>query len=254
MKLIQADSNGGYTGGNNLGIEEAIKQGAKYILVVNPDTVLHNPDFLTEMVHYCEARPRLGLAGPRVFFRTSGHTQNTVLFPPGLWRNVTHWFRYRWNAGFAELSGDAVVSAEMLNGVCVLLRAECLQQIGIFDEPIFMYIEDADLAYRARLANWEIGYLPIDSIIHEQKEEGYHETGFAAWLLKRNSAYYLQKVGQRAEAWGYAGCSLMILLLKLCLKIGRAGFFAYANFLLKLIKSYSALLAGQVIGYRWSER
>ncbi|NOT64032.1 MAG: glycosyltransferase family 2 protein [Acidobacteria bacterium] len=254
ISFIPAGGNGGYTGGNNLGIEQAIKQGAKYVLIVNPDTVLQNPDFLTEMVGYCETQPRLGIAGPRVFLRAIDTIQNTILFPPGLGRNVVHWFRYRWNSQFAQLSGAAVASAEMLNGVCVLFRTECLQQIGLFDEPIFMYIEDADLAYRARLAHWEIRYLPIDSVIHEQKEEGYHETGFAAWLLKRNSVYYLLKIGRRAEAWGYASCSLALFFVKLCLSARRRGFQAYGVFLLKMIKSYTALFCGQTIGQRWSER
>ena len=200
LTVIQTGANWGYSGGNNLGMEYAIAQGADYILILNPDTVLANPVFLDEMVHYLQRNPRVGIAGPKVFFQDTGRVQNTVLFPPGFWRNAVNWFAYRIAPERFELSADKVVDAQVLNGVCLLIRAECLQQIGLFDEHIFMYIEDADMDYRARQLGWQVQYLPMDSVIHLQKQEGYSMTGEVSFLLKRNSVYYLWKIGNRLDA------------------------------------------------------
>lgn len=210
--FLQTGENSGYTGGNNFGIRHAINAGADYVLILNPDTVVVNPNFVAEMVLNLEANPRIGIAGPRVFYREAGQVQNTVLFAPGLWRNLSNWFAYRWNPQSFELSGDREVEAEVLNGVCLLVRTECLKQIGLFDEAIFMYIEDADLDFRARQQGWKVRYLPIDSIIHRQKTEGYDMTGFVSFLLRRNSVYYLCKVGKPAEAVGYSLLSLLLML------------------------------------------
>ncbi len=242
IAVIQTGANPGYTGGNNAGIKFALDNGADYVLIVNPDTVTINPSFVDEMVDYAESHPEVGIAGPRVFLRERGKVQNTVLFAPGLWRNAVNWFRYRMNPQSLEFSRDEVIEAEVLNGVCLLVRAECLRQIGLFDENIFMYIEDADMDYRARQQGWQVKYLPIDSVIHRQKREGYQMTGLASFLLRRNSVYYLCKAGKRLDAWGYATLSLLLLFVRGVLTLNKPGFGEYLQFIGRLAAAYRVIL------------
>lgn len=240
--FLQTGANLGYTGGNNVGIRHAINAGADYVLILNPDTVVANPNFIGEMVTHLETQPRIGIAGPTVFFREAGQVQNTVLFAPGLWRNLTNWFAYRWNPGSFQLSGNKEVEAEVLNGVCLLIRTECLKQIGLFDELIFMYIEDADLDYRARQAGWNVRYLPIDSIVHRQKSEGYDMTSLVSFLLRRNSVYYLCKIGKRSEALGYALLSLLLLSARGAATFSYSEAIRYLKFCRRLAASYRQIL------------
>jgi GT2 family glycosyltransferase len=245
LRVIQTGGNLGYTGGNNRGIEYAIENEADYVLILNPDTEAANPEFLDEMIAYAEAHPDIGIAGPRVFLREAGVVQNTVLFPPGLRQNTVNWIRYRINPKLLEFSGDKVVETKVLNGVCLLIRIACLRQIGLFDENIFMYIEDADMDYRARLHGWRVQYLPIDSVIHRQKREGYQMTGFVSFLLKRNSVYYLRKTGKHVDAWGYAILSLLLLGARAILTFNRERFKEYARFCKKLAIAYRQILLGR---------
>lgn len=245
LTFMQTGNNLGYTGGNNRGIEYALAQGAQYILVLNPDTVVIDPAFIERMVAYTEAHPDVGIAGPRVFLRERGVVQNTVLYPPGLWRNLVNWFRYRLRPDSLAYSRDEVIEARVLNGVCVLLRAACLRQIGLFDENIFMYIEDADLDYRARRAGWRVQYLPIDSVIHQQKLEGYHMTSLVSFLLRRNSVYYLCKIGKRLDAWGYAALSLLLLFIRGISTFSVAGWKEYSAFCRRLAAAYWQILLGR---------
>jgi GT2 family glycosyltransferase len=245
LTLIQTGSNMGYTGGNNKGIDYAIQQGANYVLIINPDTIIINPRFLNEMVDYTENHPEVGIAGPRVFLRHSDVVQNTVLFPPGLWQNTINWIRYRVNPKTLELSGNKIVETKVLNGVCLLIRVACLLRIGLFDENIFMYIEDADMDYRAHHHGWRVCYLPIDSIIHRQKHEGYHLTGFVSFLLKRNSVYYLYKTGKKSEAWGYAILSLLLMAVRAALTFDLDKFKEYLQFCRRLAIAYRQILLGR---------
>jgi GT2 family glycosyltransferase len=231
---LQTGRNLGYTGGNNFGIQHAMGKGAEYVLVLNPDTILANPGFIEEMVAYAESNPQVGIIGPRVFLRERGTTQNTVLFAPGLWTNVKNWIAFRVNPAAFDLSKDIAVEAEVLNGVCLLLRTDCLRQIGLFDENIFMYIEDAEMDYRARLHGWGVN--------HEQKQEGYHMTGMVSFLLRRNSVYYLCKVGKLGEAWGYAILSLLLLAVRAVATFSREGFIDYTRFCQKLAAAYLLIL------------
>lgn len=242
LTVIQTGSNLGYTGGNNRGIEYAIEKGADYVLLINPDTVLANPLFLVEMIEHTEEHPETGIAGPRVFLRDAGRVQNTVLFPPGLWLNSINWIRYRIKPSSLALSRDETVETKVLNGVCLLIRTSCLRQIGLFDENIFMYIEDADMDYRARRHGWRVKYLPIDSVIHKQKQDGYHMTGQVSFFLKRNSVYYLHKIGRRTDAWGYAALSLVLLSLRAILTFKKDGFIEYIRFSARLAGAYKQIL------------
>jgi GT2 family glycosyltransferase len=244
MTAIQTGGNLGYTGGNNRGIEYALAQGADYVLILNPDTVLANPGFIEEMVAYAEAHPDVGIAGPRVFLREAGVVQNTILYPPGLWRNIVNFFRFRLNPGSCELSGDEVAEAEALNGVCLLIRSSCLRQIGLFDENIFLYIEDADMDHRARRSGWRVVYLPIDSIVHERRPEGLEMTSAVSFMLKRNSVYFLCKIGKRFDAWGYALLSLLLLLARGVATLNIKRFAEYLRFSRKLALAYHRILFG----------
>lgn len=240
--FIQTGANLGYTGGNNAGIKCALKQEAEYVLILNPDTVVINPDFLGSLVTYCESNKKVGVVGPRVYLRTTEQVQNTVLYAPGFWRNFWNWFAYRIAPASFMKSRDAVLDAQVLNGVCVLLRATCLQAVGLFDEAIFMYIEDADFDHRARQAGWKVQYAPVDSIVHEQQITGYHMTSLVSFLLRRNSVYYLCKIGKRFEACAYAVFSLVVLCLRAIGSRNIEEIRVYFLFCKRLIAAYQQIL------------
>ena len=242
VRLVRTGENLGYTGGNNRGLEVALESGADYAMLLNPDTVIAEPEFISRMIDYLEANPDIGIAGPRVFLRGRDVVQNTVLFAPGLLRSIGNWFRFRLTPHSLDLSGDSVVDAETLNGVCLLIRTKCLRDTGLFDENIFMYIEDADLDFRARKAGWRVCYLPIDGVIHEQRREGYEMTSLVSFLLRRNSVYFLEKIGRRFDAWGYAIGSIVLMSIRGVLNPARMG--EYWRFTRRLASAYSIILRG----------
>ena len=138
LELIQCDSNGGYTRGNNVGVTRALEIGADYVLVVNADTIVLRPDFITRMVDYNESNRDVGICGPRVHFQREGQVQNTICQIPrpvfGLVAWVAQWMGVRRSG-----SGEVEVEAPVLNGVCILVRADLFRDVGLFDDDLFMY-------------------------------------------------------------------------------------------------------------------
>jgi hypothetical protein len=55
---------------------------------------------------------------------------------------------------------NTTVSVPWVSGACMLLRRECMEEIGGFDESLGSYIEDVELCLRARRAGWEVGLVP----------------------------------------------------------------------------------------------
>lgn len=214
VELIRTDRNLGYTGGNNVGIRRALDGGAQHVLVVNNDVEVINPGFIGELVSFMEAHPRVGIAGPKVYFRERGRVQNTLCELPLFWRSLFTWplKKLGWLEG--RRSGEKLVEPEVLNGVCILIRRAFLEQVGLMDDAIFMYRDDTDLALRARQAGWSLAYVPVESIVHLQRSEGYDYTGLVNFLLKRNAVYVLQRHGRHLDALGHAAAGVTLSELR----------------------------------------
>ena len=182
VELIVSEINGGYPYGNNLGLRALGFHGAgdvdtdapRYALLLNPDTEVP-PDAFCQMVRYMDARPEIGMAGPKLvledgsldlacrrsfptplvsFYRFSGLAK---LFP-------RHRQFGRYNMTFAdpddELEVDSVVGAYMQ------VRREAINDVGLLDETFFMYGEDLDWAYRMKNAGWKVFYHPQVTVKH----------------------------------------------------------------------------------------
>jgi GT2 family glycosyltransferase len=206
---IVAATNGGYTGGNNLGIAAALQRRADFVHILNPDTLVQNPHYLTELVRFMEKSPSVGLAGPRVHWHDPGTVQNTILRFPWLWRRIASWLLYR--LGLARrATAREPREADALNGVCVLFRASALRDVGLFDEATFAYIEDIDWCYRAESKGWRRVHVPVDSVIHLQKTMGYELGSKVDFLLKRNTLYFLLKTDHPIQAACYTIATLVL--------------------------------------------
>ena len=55
---------------------------------------------------------------------------------------------------------------DWVTGCCLLLRGDCLRDLGGLDEEFFLYYEDVDLCRRARARGWSVWYEPNLTIVH----------------------------------------------------------------------------------------
>ena len=74
-----------------------------------------------------------------------------------------------------------------------LYKRELLQDVGLFDERFFSYLEDADLAWRARWRGWQALHNPRATVRHIYSATGVQESPFKRRLLARNRVWTLYK-------------------------------------------------------------
>jgi N-acetylglucosaminyl-diphospho-decaprenol L-rhamnosyltransferase len=144
------------------------------VLIANPDAV-PEPGAVATLRAFMEARPRAGVAGPRMLysdgtwqasrrgFPTIGatlvrRTPLRLLFPPLRWQRRHYLLDDR---------PEGPVEADTMLGAFLLLRREMLDEIGGWDPGYRMYCEDIDLNYRAAKAGWERWYVPAAVVRHE---------------------------------------------------------------------------------------
>ena len=150
VTVVRLADNRLFCGGYNAGIRVAIERGYDFVLISNADTQVVNQRFLEELLEAAGRWPRSAFVGPLVYWRGAGTVQKTCLRFPRFYESVAIWLPWRIARGWFELQPEREREVEFLNGVCVLCRAEALKQIGLMDENMGGYMEDADWAWRAQ--------------------------------------------------------------------------------------------------------
>jgi N-acetylglucosaminyl-diphospho-decaprenol L-rhamnosyltransferase len=99
---------------------------------------------------------------------------------------------------FVPLSvGVAPQRVDFLSGACLLVRRAVWEDIGLLDEKIFLYLEDADWCRRAGQAGWELYYLPAAEVVHLAGSSFRVRSGGRTYHLSRERCesllYYFRK-------------------------------------------------------------
>ncbi|MBR5798717.1 MAG: glycosyltransferase family 2 protein [Lachnospiraceae bacterium] len=79
-------------------------------------------------------------------------------------------------------------------GAAVLYRKEILDEIGLFDELHFAYLEDIDIGYRANIAGYRNVFVPEAVVYHAGSGvSGSRHNAFKVDLSAKNSVYLVAK-------------------------------------------------------------
>ena len=77
IELLPQTTNLGFTGGNNIGLARARSLGARYALLLNPDTVVTD-GWLSALEHVLDDRPKVGAAQPLLMLHDEPDRVNTA--------------------------------------------------------------------------------------------------------------------------------------------------------------------------------
>lgn len=181
--LVGTGKNLGFAGGTNAGIRRAL---GDFIFTLNNDTVA-DPRLLEEIVTPMLADPGVGMCGAKMIF-PDGRINSTGIC---ISRSGAAWDR-----GMGEPDHGQYDTAEEIFGPCAgaaLYRRRMLDDIGLFDEDFFLFMEDADLAFRGRRAGWSCRYVPSARVVHiHGGTAGYH-SDVSVYYGNRNIGWFVLK-------------------------------------------------------------
>jgi GT2 family glycosyltransferase len=161
VELVRSDRNLGYAGGMNLGAERALARGAEHVLLLNNDTVV-DADAPGALVAEAERRPSAAALCPVVYFAEPPDLvwYAGARFDPRKGHQGKH-------LGYGSREAPAAVrETERACGAALLLPARAIAELGLFDEELFAYAEDADWSLRAREAGHELLVVPAARVWH----------------------------------------------------------------------------------------
>ncbi len=175
VHLIENSENAGFSKANNQAIR--IAKG-KYILLLNPDTVVEEDTF-TKTTAFMDQHPEAGGLGVKMIDGKGNFLPESKRGLPTPWvafckmSGLSKLFPRSRKFGEYHLSyldNNLIHSVDVLAGAFMLLRREALTRVGMLDETFFMYGEDIDLSYRMILGGYKNYYFPETTIIHYKGE------------------------------------------------------------------------------------
>ena len=193
------NENMGYGKAHNIAIKKSIEQGLSYHIILNPDIIIENGS-LEKLTAYMEQHPEVGNIMPKIIY-PNGELQYLCKLLPSPIDLIFRRFIpiKRWKDAINEryelhsFGYDKIKNIPNLSGCFMFLRTEALKKIGLFDENIFMYLEDIDLNRRIH-SKYKTIYYPDAIVIHEHQKESYKNRK----LLKahiQSAIYYFNKYG-----------------------------------------------------------
>lgn len=196
--VIDNKVNAGFSKANNQAIRQAK---GKYILLLNPDTVVQEDTF-SKTLAFMDAHPEAGGLGVKMvdgkgnFLPESKRGLPTpevafykIFGLSKLFSGSKRFGRYH----LTYLDKNKIHEVDVLSGAFMLLRKETLDKCGWLDEDYFMYGEDIDLSYRIVLSGYKNYYFPDTCIIHYKGESTKKSSINYVFVFYRAMAIFARK-------------------------------------------------------------
>jgi N-acetylglucosaminyl-diphospho-decaprenol L-rhamnosyltransferase len=170
VHLIRNFSNAGFAAGNNQAIQIAC---GEFILLLNSDTEVL-PHALRNVLAFMQDHRDVAIAGCRLL-NADRSLQPSLISFPSVWNLFCEAsFLYRL-FGRTKLFGqyymsyfsyDRPIRSDVVKGAFMMVRRKVFDQVGLFDEAYFMYTEETDFCWRAKVKGFDTYFVPSAEIIH----------------------------------------------------------------------------------------
>lgn len=217
IRLVELPRNAGYAGAANVAVR--VTRSA-YLLLLNPD-VRVTPTFVGALATFAEAHPDAGSLTGKLL-RPPGPGTDVVIDSTG---HVVCRSRWVLNRGEGEADrGQYGMPEEVfgVSGAAPLYRRAMLEDIQVndevFAESFFLYLEDVDVDWRARLQGWKAYYVPTAMAYHERGYKGGGRPQYPAVLRHSLKNRYLVMLRNDAaadmvrDAWAIAPMEVLRFL------------------------------------------
>jgi GT2 family glycosyltransferase len=183
LKIIELRRNMGLTGAINRGIEQAA---GEIIIPLNNDTEV-TPGWARALVDKLENYPEAGIIACKM--RLFNQRDMLHSAGDGFGINGIPINRGVWQKDEGQFDHDIYIFGGC--GGAVAYRRKMLDDIGLFDEDLFMYLEDVDINWRAQMAGYRTVFAPQAIVYHHLSATG--GGTIASYYTGRNTLFVMAK-------------------------------------------------------------
>lgn len=155
--VLETGKNLGFAGGNNPGIQYALRQNADFVWLLNNDTE-PEPGALQPMVRKAHSDPQIGSVGSVLL----DPDRSSVLAWGG--GRVNRWLGHVRHANSPR--DDSWF--DYMSAASMLVPSRAFEQVGMLDERYFLYWEDTEFGFRLRKNGWRLVVAAESRVIHRE--------------------------------------------------------------------------------------
>jgi GT2 family glycosyltransferase len=194
VTYIESPGNIGFATGNNLGLRQAVADGAQILILLNNDTLIR-PDFISQVMKSRITKSDVGMVGGLIYF-APGFEYKDTYSKKDLGRVI--WYAggefdaanvYGSHRGVDEVDIGQYSSTNktgFVTGCLMVLKADVLAKAGYFDDRFFLYLEDLDLCHRVAKAGYKVIYDPSIQIHHKVAQSSGIGSPLNDYFITRN--------------------------------------------------------------------
>jgi GT2 family glycosyltransferase len=173
MRVLRPGANLGYPSSCNVAAAEATQP---WLFFLNPDSEAA-PDCLERLLAAADART--AIVGAQ------------VLLPDGRVNagdNPVHVTGLSWSGRYLEPAETGPPrETAAVSGAALITRTEVFRELGGHCPAFFLYVDDTDMAWRARLAGWKVVFAPAATISHDYE----FDKGRAKWKYLEHNRLWM---------------------------------------------------------------
>lgn len=191
LKYIKTLKNGGYAYGNNIAIKQALDDGKKYFLLLNPDINISS-NTIQALLDKLKSNKDLQMIGPRICDKHNKeliYSDGGILTPLRTWDSHIHYNEIK-----SDITNNKpfITDIDYINGAAIMFKKEVIDTIGLMREDFFMYYEETEWCYRLKKhPQCKIGVLTSYEAYHQMSPKG----DFYQYYTIRNRIYFFRMYG-----------------------------------------------------------
>jgi GT2 family glycosyltransferase len=187
LQIVRTETNLGFTGGNNKGIEVAR---GDYFFIVNNDTEL-TPTLIDELLVPFRQNERVGVSCPKIRYYSSP----SVLQYAG-YNAMNMYTGTATPIGFNQPDNsvyDQPGVTHFAHGCAMLVSRDVVNKVGRFADRFFLYYEELDWSQRIKDAGFLIYYQPSAAILHKESVSVGKHNPLKTYYLTRNRILFMRR-------------------------------------------------------------
>ncbi len=188
VTLIVNESNLGGSGGFNSGLRRALQGTYEYLMCVDNDIVM-DPDNIEELYRFLEDNPKVGIAGSKIC--RMQHPERLQELGANLdFEKCIHVPLYKDYLDRDDL--PEIQYCDYVPACSLMIRREVAEKIGILPEENFIYWDDMEWCYRAKLAGYQVAAYSRARVLHAMGTNS-GTTYFSTYYFWRNRIRFFMK-------------------------------------------------------------
>jgi GT2 family glycosyltransferase len=219
-ELICSETNRGFAGGNNLGIERTMRAAVPIVLLLNSDAVV-TEESICGLLDRLRNNPRVGILGPVLHEEHSGVTRSYAggghIMQHALTRHAVE------PRELSRLPGYPLYDVDYVPGTIMMVRRVMFDELELFDERFFFSGEVADFCRRARDRGYRVCVDLAVEAYHKPAETSLRDTLYVYYNLRNRLLYAKKHYGSQRGRYLARWLGLCTAELGKALAQGRLG-------------------------------